>query len=280
MSFKTILIPMEQHDAMASTLATALLLARKFNAYIEGFALQPAMLDLYAADITGSMPVAEVKESNAKFAAEARVQFDAFMTSNGIAKRVSGADVVSYGWLDDAVEGENFVGSYGRVFDVTVVGRPGTSMYSPRMATLETCLFDSGRPVLIAPPKPVERMGENILVAWNGSTEQAHTNALAMPILRRATKVTVLSVEGGIVPGPTGEQMARCLEYNGIKCDAITVKPTNQTTGEAIMANAAALGCDLIVKGAYTQSRLRQMIFGGATRHLLTKSTLPILMAH
>lgn len=280
MSFKTILVPMEQHDAMASTLATAVLLARKFNAYLEGFALQPAMLDLYAADITGSMPVAEVKESNAKFAAEAKLQFDEFMMHHGITARTPKPDSPSYGWLDDPVEGENFVGSYGRVFDVTVVGRPGTGMYAPRMATLETCLFDSGRPVLIVPPNPIQQFGDNILVAWNGSTEQAHTNALAMPILRRASRVTVLTVEGGTVPGPSGEQMARCLQYNDIKCDAVTVKPTNQTTGETILAQAAALGCDLIVKGAYTQSRLRQMIFGGATRHLLTKSTLPILMAH
>lgn len=53
-----------------------------------------------------------------------------------------------------------------------------------------------------------------------------------------------------------------------------------EATGEVILEHAGKLGCDLLVKSAYTQSRLRQMIFGGATRHVLANATLPILMAH
>ncbi len=60
----------------------------------------------------------------------------------------------------------------------------------------------------------------------------------------------------------------------------LTVDPEGRSTGEAILAHAAALGSDLVIKGAYTQSRLRQMIFGGATRHILAHSNLPVLMAH
>jgi nucleotide-binding universal stress UspA family protein len=67
---------------------------------------------------------------------------------------------------------------------------------------------------------------------------------------------------------------------NGIKAAAITVSPGTRSTGEAILDRAKSLGCDLVVKGAYTQSRLRQMIFGGATRHILANATLPVLMAH
>jgi len=86
-------------------------------------------------------------------------------------------------------------------------------------------------------------------------------------------------VQGGTVPGPTGEQLARYLQRNGVSCEAITVSPEGRSTGEAILANAASLKCDLLIKGAYTQSRLRQMIFGGATRHILANATIPVLMA-
>ena len=101
--------------------------------------------------------------------------------------RSSNADgALSFGWLDAAPDGEPFVGSYGRVFDVIVLGRPGGSRWSrPSMTTIEAGLFEIGRPVLIAPPSPPQRIGDNILIAWNGSTEQARTTALAMPLLQQ-----------------------------------------------------------------------------------------------
>ena len=95
-----------------------------------------------------------------------------------------------------------------------------------------------------------------------------------------AQRVVVLTVQGGTVPGPTGEQLARHLERNGVPCEPVTVAPGGRSTGEAILANAAARNCDLLIKGAYTQSRLRQMIFGGTTRHILSNTELPVLMAH
>jgi nucleotide-binding universal stress UspA family protein len=92
--------------------------------------------------------------------------------------------------------------------------------------------------------------------------------------------VTVLTVEGGTTPGPTGEQAALHLRRNGVNATAVTVAPGTRTPGEATLDQAGSLGCDLLVKSAYTQSRLRQMIFGGATRHILAHANLPVLMAH
>jgi nucleotide-binding universal stress UspA family protein len=83
-----------------------------------------------------------------------------------------------------------------------------------------------------------------------------------------------------MTPGPSGEEAARHLRQNGIKATASTVKPGARSSGETILEQAASLGCDLLVKGAYTQSRFRQMIFGGATRHILSNAALPVLMAH
>jgi len=277
---RTILVPTEQHDLMRSTLQTALLLARQFDSYIEGFALFPAMVELYALDSGVPLPI-EVKEHDAEMAKQARSQFETFMNDQGVARSKATSPSLSFDWLDGAPDGDAFVGSYGRVFDVIVLGRAGGGRRSrPSVATIEAALFEAGRPVLIAPPSPPQRIGENILIAWNCSAEQARTTALAMPLLQRASRVTVLTVQGGTVPGPSGEQLARYLERNGVRSEPITVAPEGRSTGEAILAKATALGCDLLIKGAYTQSRLRQMMFGGATRHILANATLPVLMAH
>lgn len=277
---KSILVPTEQHALLPSTLQCALLLARKFDSYVEGFALFPAMVELYALDSGVPLPIEEVRDHDAEMAKQARGAFETFMTGNGVA-RANGSGALSFGWLDAAPDGDPFVGSYGRVFDLIVLGRPGNSRWSrPSLTTIEAGLFESGRPVLIAPPSPPQRMGETILIAWNGSTEQARTTAFAMPLLKRANQVIVLTVQGGTVPGPTGEELARYLARNGVPSEPVTVSPEGRSTGEAILAQAAARQCDLVIKGAYTQSRLRQMIFGGATRHILAHASLPVLMAH
>src|SRR5262249_8322868 len=94
-------------------------------------------------------------------------------------------------------------------------------------------------------------LGTNVLVAWNGSTEQARTTAFAMPILKRASRVIVLTVEGGAaVPGPTGEQLCRYLQLNEVPAKPLTVGLDGRLTGEAVLLHAKALGCDLLIKGA------------------------------
>jgi nucleotide-binding universal stress UspA family protein len=277
---RSILVPTEQHDLMTSTLTTALLVAKRFDGYIEGFAMRPAIDNFVAMDPVSSMAMATVRQNDAEAAKQARSLFDGFMHEHNVPVMDPNKAALSWGWLDAAPDGDNFVGSYGRVFDVTVLGRPGDQPQSPRMITLEAALFESGRPILIAPPTPPQKVGENVLIAWNCSTEQAKTTTFAMPLLHQARQVTVLTVEGGTVPGPSGAQLARYLRLNGIAAEATTVKPEKKSTGEVILARAQALGCDLLVKGAYTQSRLRQMIFGGATRHILTHAQLPVIMAN
>jgi nucleotide-binding universal stress UspA family protein len=223
-----------------------------------------------------------VKENDAEMVRQAETLFRSFMQSNQIAESTGKVPAsLSWSWLGDAPSGHDFVGSYGRVFDMVVLARPGDEWQSPSMITLESALFESGRPVLIAPPASPRSLATNILVAWNQSTEQARTMADAMPFLSAAERITILTVEGATVAGPSGEQMARSLAMNGIKAETMTLKPTGKrSAGETILAKADELGCDLIVKGAYTQSRLRQMIFGGTTRHILANAKLPVLMAH
>jgi nucleotide-binding universal stress UspA family protein len=93
-------------------------------------------------------------------------------------------------------------------------------------------------------------------------------------------KVTIIAIDAATVPGPSAEEMAENLKLHGIVPNTITLKGDNRTAGSVILDRARALGCDLVVKGAYTQSRLRQLIFGGTTRHILTHAELPVLTAH
>jgi len=278
MGFKTILVPTGRHEVMSSTLETAVLLGQKFDSYIEGFALRVAMPVAFATGDVSAMPIpweAGLEEDEK----HSRGLFESFMQQHGVP---CGAPTggLSSSWLENAPDGDQFVGSHGRIFDVIVLGRPGRDRNGPRITTLEAALFESGRPVLIATPSPRPQMGTNVLIAWNCSTEQATTTALAMPLLQKAGRVIVLTVRGGTVPGPTGEQLARCLARNGVRSEPMTVELEGRSTGETILAHAASLNCDLLIKGAYTQSRLRQMIFGGATRHILANAALPVLMAH
>jgi nucleotide-binding universal stress UspA family protein len=280
---RTILVPTEQHNLMNSVLETSLLLAKSFDSYVEGFALRPLIVEVYA-DVMGAMPLTargELNDDDAKIVDQSRAVFTSFMEQRGVKRSAGTAPALSFDWTDQAADGDGFVGSYARIFDITVLGRPGNSSESPRAATLEAALFESGRPILIAPPQAPQKMGQNVLVAWNGSTEQSSAIAHAMPILRKAEKVTVLSVEGSSVPGPDGELVANYLVRNGIPAVHMKAEaPNAKAAGHVILSKAAALGCDLLVKGAYTQSRLRQMIFGGTTRHILEDATIPVLMAH
>ena len=209
---KTILVPTEQSPTMVSALDTALLLARKFDGCIEGFPLRPAVADLVAMDPDSGLTMVAVKENDAEMVRQAETLFRSFMETNQVAESTGKTPAsLSWSWIGDAPSGHDFVGSYGRVFDMIVLARPGDEWQSPSMITLESALFESGRPVLIAPPTSARSLATNILVAWNQSTEQARTMADAMPLLRLAERITILTVEGATVAGPSGEQMARSL---------------------------------------------------------------------
>ncbi len=277
-AMKTILIPTEDHDAMPAVLEAALLVARAFDGYMEGFAVRPLAASYVTVEPVSGLAIAGIDQEDATRAAQE--QFEAFMKQHDVPQGAQEPARLSYGWPRSEAADDGFIGSHGRCFDLIVLGRPGPAPQNPRMPPLEAALFESGRPALIVPQTAPKTFAKNVLVAWNGSTEQAHTNAFAKPLLRMAEKVTVLTVEGGTTPGPSGEDAARHLRRNGIKATAITVKPGGRATGEVILEQAVSLGCDLLVKSAYTQSRLRQMIFGGATRHILANATLPVFMAH
>jgi nucleotide-binding universal stress UspA family protein len=280
---KTILVPVEEHVFIQSVLETALLLGRALDGYLEGMAITRNMPPYYASDITagaiGDLSFLDPEVRRRRAEASRRL-FETFMTAQGVPRSGTGPSKLCFGWRRGKLEEDDFVGSYGRAFDITVLARPSDEANHPRRPTVEAALFESGRPVLIVPPTPSGSLGTTIMIAWNRSTETARTVALAMPLLAKAQRIVVTDFEDWGVSGPSAQDLSHTLRQGGLPVETRTVPNPHGHAGEAILSAAAALGCDLLVKGAYTQSRLRQMIFGGATSHILARSELPVLMAN
>jgi nucleotide-binding universal stress UspA family protein len=286
---KTLLVPVAMHDALPSVFETTRLAASRFGSLIEGVSLRPALAEYVPVDMVGGMTWLRDEEADLAEAEEAGSRFIAAMDAAGIPRHprdgLCNPEKVMeagprYRWRRDVPTGDAFLGQYARLFSAVVVGRPGAGDDAPRMTTFETALFESGRPILLAPPAPPASLGEAVLIAWNGSTETARAVAFAMPFLRRASRVLVLSVEGGMVPGPSAQDLAQALACEGVAASHKALPAGRRAPGETFLAEAKEFGCDLFIKGAYTQSRLRQMIFGGVTSHVLAQADIPVLMAH
>ncbi len=283
---RTILAHLEISPVLDSILACALIVARRYDSYIEGFHIRPGQPDVIAAGADGFVAAAPDLvagfEREAKERAErATARFEAFIAEHDLARPGTRTPSgLAADWRVETAAGPTALGSRGRIFDLIVVGRPLADEVTPSIAALEAALFDSGRLLLVAPPDAPAGFGKHLVIAWNGSTETARTIGFAERFLLDADRVTVLTVERGSVPGPSGAELAHNLQRRGIDADFREAKLNNRPVGEAILDEAAAIGGDLLVKGAYTQSRLRQMIFGGATSYILAEATLPVIMAN
>jgi nucleotide-binding universal stress UspA family protein len=268
--------------AARSALETAHLAAQRFKSHVVGLHV---MTTEYAVVFGGEMGFSissEVDRTLEREGQERREQarrlFRDFMSERGVAMGSAAPGALSAEWREEEGRQNAVVGSIGRVFDLIIVERP-PKLASLAEATLEDALFESGRPVLMAPPRTGPMMGETVVVAWNMSTETALTVNGAMPFLKQAKDVRVISVETAILPGPSAEDLAHALTRHGIKATARHIA-TKANPGGVWLEECRAAGADLLIKGAYTQSRLRQMIFGGATRQIIMEADLPVLMAH
>jgi nucleotide-binding universal stress UspA family protein len=284
---KSILIPIEESPSLDAQLESAALLAGIFNAHIDGTA--PSWV-MGLAPFDGALDTIPTIGETGAFSAEAQQaridaaerSFRAFIERRGIAWETPTAptDHVTASWLPPSGSGDRMTAEIARLYDVTVLGRRIEKSLTPRAELLEAVLFESGRPILVTPPETPTRLGEVVVIAWNGSTESARLIAFAKPLLARARRVVVLTIEGGMVSGPSAGDVERALRRDGLAVEAIVMRPNGKSTGEAVLKGAADLGADLLLKGAYTHSRLRQLIFGGVTRHILQEATIPVLMSH
>ena len=269
-----------------AVLEAALLVAKRFNSHIVGL---HSLTTEYAVVFGGEMGFSISSEVDRTLEREgherrdqARRLFREFMNVHGVPVGAvdPGYNGPSASWREEDGRQNAVVGMSGRVYDLILVEQP-EKLASIAEATLEDALFESGRPVMMVPKRSLPTLGEVVAIAWNGSTETAVTVAMGMPFLKQARKVVVVTVGPQHMPepGPEGEELARTLERHGMDVSVRTAHGRQKAQGESFLKEAMAAGADLLLKGAYTQSRIRQMIFGGGTRHIIMEAQLPVLMA-
>jgi len=287
MQYRTILVPLSGGDIGRSPLEAAFAVARQFEAHVEVLHVRPDprnMIPYVGEGMSGAL-IEEVMGAAEREAGEradsAHHTFEEIVTREGVQIRAEpDGPGLSAHWREESGREDESVARFGRTADLVVVSRPVKEAEVPTSTVFEAALFESGQPLLVAPPQPVSIIGQRVMIAWNGSPEAARAVTHGIPFLRGAEHVHILSVVSW-GEGPTSVAgVARRLGWHGIRATVETIDEPVGTVGETVVAEAGRFGADLIVMGAYTQSRLRQMILGGVTRHLLSTASVPLLMAH
>ncbi|MBN9061261.1 MAG: universal stress protein [Rhizobiales bacterium] len=278
---KNFLIPTFPSNTIGDVLSFAIELGRRNGARLSGIAadglFSPAATPI---QFVGEADVAYIQARAAENEVESEKLFISHMTAAGAPRLAPDETGFGFDWVGRDERGSLSVPEQARAYDVTIVSRRGKDAAPGQAALLDDCLFESGRPILVVPPERPQTFGDHIVIAWNASSETARTVALGSRLLNGAKKITVVETDSSNSTGPTAAALARNLARNGLPADFHTTPLAGRSAGQAFLDEAQRLGADILFKGAYTQSRLRQMVFGGATAHLLSHVTLPMFMAN
>jgi nucleotide-binding universal stress UspA family protein len=164
---------------------------------------------------------------------------------------------------------------------LTIMLRPRGASNAPlRTAMFERILFESGRPILLIPPRWRRKtLGGTILVAWDGSREATRALADAQPFLAAADNVFLVTIEREARGGLAIDDAAAHLRRLGLRCQARTVSGSDRETSQVLLEECDAVGADVIVMGGYGHPRLQEKLFGGVTHSLVATSPIPLLMS-
>ena len=276
MTIKDIIVHLDEEIASEARLDAAIALALAFGARLVGLALvaQPFV------------PLVELPPERL-FRERREARADTLLAT--AAARAGRAGVIFEMRRETAPADrlpELFV-RHARHADLVVVGRsdPGPDAEGVEMPKLqETAFLGTGRPTLIVPAGAGHMPPARMLVAWDGSREAARAVHDALPLLGRAVRVALVVIDPhgladrvGLEPGA---DMAAHLARHGVEVGVESVASGRRSTGEALLARAAEWAADTLVMGGYGHWRLREFVLGGVTRHVLTHTTIPVLLSH
>jgi nucleotide-binding universal stress UspA family protein len=173
------------------------------------------------------------------------------------------------------------LGSQARVHDLSIVDSEPSALALDR-GLVETLLMDSGHPLVVVPHGTSRFASRRVIVAWDGSGRAARAVAGALPFLRAAEAVEVVSVTGEkeLPDSLMGAELAPHLARHGVPVTVKILAAVKGDVAETLRAEATLFGADMIVMGAFVHSRLRELVFGGVTNELLKDSPVPLFMAH
>lgn len=210
-------------------------------------------------------------------------------TQRRAAEAVAARHGVAMAWQDlgsDPAGAGETAGVAARYSDLLVVGQPPLDNGGDGRADLvQTLLVGTGRPVLVVPAVGAVRgFGQRAMVAWDGGREAARAVADALPLLRRADEVEVVTIDAARrfapVEAEPGSAITTHLVRHGAKARLVRLESGPLSVADLLLNRAADRGHDLLVMGAYAHSRLRDLVLGGVTRHMLKHMTLPIFTSH
>jgi nucleotide-binding universal stress UspA family protein len=287
MAIRKLLLPLTGTAAGEAALTTALMLARLWNAHLLALHVRVDSRDvapLAGEGLSGAMieemMSATEKESSDR-ALAVRKMFDHFVTRHDvmIGEPQAGTDYPTAAFAAVTGREEDLVAQQARLADVTIVPHPDAAEDVSSSDALHAVLFDSGRPVLISPREAPTTIGTRVCLAWNGTAESAASAWAALPWMQRAEAVRILSADGYQRRGPAAPELAAYLALHGIRADIEMFPSVGNSVGAGLLAAARRFDCDLLSMGAYSHSRLRQLILGGVTRHVLERAALPVMMS-
>ncbi len=287
MSVRTFLLPVSSIASAGAALHTGLMLAKMWNAHLAvlhiradarelapfaGEGMTGAMIEdmMNATERAGGTQERNLKELLSLAAEAAHVP---------LGEAMRGRDEPSASFISLTGREDEMVAHKARLADLTIVPHPQAGEDVAAADALHAVLFDSGRPVLLSPVEPPQTIGKRVAIAWNGTANAASALASVMPFVRQAQAVRILVSDDYRRPGPSGAEVAEYVSSHGVSADVVKFYPRKGITGAGLLAAAADFGADLMSMGAYsTASRLRQLILGGITRHVLENAPLPVLM--
>lgn len=188
-------------------------------------------------------------------------------------------------WAYEQGDANEHLCRFARYFDLMVIGQTYDGEGSKNFVRPEDLVARSGKPVLIVPNNfEVQPFEEYAVVAWDGSRSAARALADAMQILETKQRLDVVTVKTskaskGIESAP-GRDVIEYLKRHGVDARRVIIEADRGNIGPAVIDYCIDKHPDILVMGAYTQTRLREDIFGGVTKHILTNTTVPVLMSH
>lgn len=289
---RNILLPLNGNGDIDAALQLGLLYAKHFKAHLSAVTIgdDPNETAALAGEgLSGSMineMMAAAEHESQRRLLQVHLKFDNFVREHNVANRRNAlpSDLPPDGQVSASLE--TLTGSEheavtwrARLADMTLMPHLAKNDDARASETLHAVLFDSGRPLVIAPPRPPVHFGRRICIAWNGTAEAAAALRSVLPWARHAETVQVLTSPEYHRRGPEAEKVLAYLSLHGVEASVRTFQSKDRDVGAGMMEACYDLGADMLAMGAYSHSRLRQMIIGGVTRHVLEKSTISVLMS-
>ncbi|GBR45705.1 MULTISPECIES: universal stress protein [Neokomagataea] len=289
---KNILLPLNGTGDLDAVMSVAQKLAQHFTAHLSAVVVgsDPSEIAALAGGgISASMVTEMIEEASTEAERNAiliRHNFQKFVADNDITliepDCMGLASANGHTASFEVLDGVDYdaMAWRSRLADMTLVPTLSSTSDPRASATLHSILFDSGRPLVIAPPTPPEHVGKRISIAWNGTAEASLALRCVLPWAHDAEAIEIVTSPEYQRRGPEAEEVVRYLRLHGISATSRSCEPVKKDIGAGLLKAADDFGADMLALGAYSHSpRFRQILLGGVTRHILENMKLTVLMS-